>query len=181
MCLYLRAVSRYQERQQFRWLQPVVPLWDLLPSLCVALAQESQFLQGGTQTLGPSPQLPRGCYCPHGIKTLVSVALWEKPFLEDSECDVQNTGHALLVQDSLGLGPRRVMRARDNLPGTEAEGEASGLSFPGRDGRQEPDTGTFVGLILHVVFPHLFFYVCERLTSIRALCAYIVFRGQRRA
>lgn len=34
MRLYPRAVARYQERQQFWWLRPVVPLWDLLTSLC---------------------------------------------------------------------------------------------------------------------------------------------------
>lgn len=38
MCLYLSAVPRYQERQQFWWLQPVGPLWDLLISLHVGFA-----------------------------------------------------------------------------------------------------------------------------------------------
>lgn len=81
-------------------------LWfpcGIYPHPCVrALLQENQFLQGGTQTLGPSPQLPRGLYCPHGIKTLVSVALWEKPFWED----IQNTGHGLLVQEAFSVwGP----------------------------------------------------------------------------
>lgn len=66
-----------------------------------ALLLESHFLQGGSQTLGPSPQVPRGPCCPHGIKILASVALWKKPFWEDSECDIQNTGHGLLVQDAV--------------------------------------------------------------------------------
>lgn len=71
-----------------------------------ALPQESQFFQGEAQTLGPSPPVPRGPYYPHGIKTLVSVALWDQPFRGDSECDLQNTGYGLLVQDALSAqGP----------------------------------------------------------------------------
>lgn len=49
-----------------------------------ALLQEIQFFQGRAEALGP--QVPRGPCCPHGIKTLVSVAHWESPFREDSEC-----------------------------------------------------------------------------------------------
>lgn len=144
VCLYPRAVTRYQERQQFWWLQPVVLLWDLRTTLCAGFAPGESVLSRWDEALGPSPQVPRGPCCPHGIKTLVSVAHWERPFGRTvNVCDVQNTGRAVSTGCSLGSGPRQEMRVKDDLAEARTEVEASGLSFPGHDGRQEPDAGAW--------------------------------------
>lgn len=59
MYLYPRAVTRYQEKQQFWWLQPVVPLWDLPTTLCVGFAPGESVLSRwgpGTGTFTSGPQ-----------------------------------------------------------------------------------------------------------------------------